>query len=387
VKEFNWLGTWRATYWQLPTRLQTRISCHGLYSDVLHRPFFCAHTSLKKYVNGIPPRNQISRMKDLTYDEFSLKWSDKPFILTQPVQEWPIYGEWTAEWLLKAYEHVIFRAESVDWSLNTYINYMKQNEDESPLYLFDRGFAEKMKLATGTNEESTSYMAPRCFGDDLFDLLGSQRPDSRWIIMGPARSGSTFHKDPNATSAWNAVLTGSKYWLMFPSGPDIPPPPGVILSEDASEITSPLSIAEYLLTFHEMARSTPGCREGICYAGEVLHVPSGWFHLVLNLEESIAITQNFVPRRKLSDVLRFLRDSPDQISGFNDDVEDPYALFVERLNDSFPKLLAEALLDIENTSKNRGTKWTRLINSSDNKDAVSHNGFSFGFGGDDYDDP
>jgi Cupin-like domain len=323
-------------------------------------------------------------MTNLTYDEFSSKWLDKPFILTQPIKDWPIYGHWATEYLLKEYEQVEFRAESVDWSIKTYIDYMKHNQDESPLYLFDRAFAEKMKLAVGKNVESASYWAPECFGDDLFGLLESQRPDCRWMIIGPARSGSTFHKDPNATSAWNAVLTGSKYWLMFPSGPDIPPPPGVILSEDASEITSPLSIAEYLLSFHEIARSTPGCREGICYAGEVLHVPSGWFHLVLNLEESIAITQNFVPRRKLSDVLRFLRDSPDQISGFKDDVEDPYSLFEERLNESLPEILAEALLDLDHSSKSRSTKWDRLTNS-ENKDATSHNSFSFGFGGDDYD--
>ena len=40
--------------------------------------------------------------------------------------------------------------------------------------------------------------------------------------MGPSRSGSTFHKDPNSTSAWNAVIRGSKKWIMYPPG--ITPP-------------------------------------------------------------------------------------------------------------------------------------------------------------------
>jgi cupin-like protein len=321
-------------------------------------------------------------LRDLSYDEFSLEWSNRPFILTEPVREWPIFGKWTTKSLLRRYKNVIFRAEAVDWKLDKYVQYMENNKDESPLYLFDRSFVEKMGLHVGKSEKNASYWAPECFGDDLFDLLGSQRPDSRWLIIGPARSGSTFHKDPNATSAWNAVITGSKYWLMFPSGPDIPTPPGVILSEDASEITSPLSIAEYLLSFHEMARATPGCVEGICHAGEVLHVPSGWFHLVLNLEESTAITQNFVPRRKLADVLKFLRDSPDQVSGFKDDVDDPYALFVDRLKETHPDLLTEAL-DVLETSTT--TKWDRLVSSKD-ANSIESSGFSFGFGGDDYED-
>ena len=58
---------------------------------------------------------------------------------------------------------------------------------------------------------------PKYFDEDLFSVLGDEgRPDFRWLIMGPPRSGSTFHKDPNATSAWNAVITGSKKWIMYP---------------------------------------------------------------------------------------------------------------------------------------------------------------------------
>ncbi len=62
---------------------------------------------------------------------------------------------------------------------------------------------------------------------------------------------------------------------MFPSSDDTPPPPGVFISEDQAEVTSPLSIAEWLLAYHTEARNTKGCLEGVCYEGEVLHVPSG----------------------------------------------------------------------------------------------------------------
>jgi hypothetical protein len=343
---------------------------------VLHRPFFCTYTSLRKFSQNIPRQNSIPRLDYLTEEEYSAKWTNQPFILTKPVKEWPAYQKWSLDYLLKHYADTLFRAEAVDWPFKTYVDYMKNSHDESPLYLFDRAFTEKMNINVGRDAENAAYWIPECFGEDLFDVLGDQRPDRRWLIIGPERSGSTFHKDPNATSAWNAPLTGSKYWLMFPSGPDIPLPPGVILSDDHSEITSPLSIAEYLLSFHEVARAMPSCREGVCYAGEILHVPSGWFHLVLNLEESIALTQNFVPAARLPQVLRFLRDTPDHVSGFKDDVTDAYGLFIARLEEKYPELLESALKQIE---EKKG-KWEQITKAQDMEaGGDASGGFSFGF--------
>ena len=172
---------------------------------------------------------------------------------------------------------------------------------------------------------------------------------------------------------------------MFPASPSLPPPPGVYVSEDQSEVTSPLSIAEWLLTFHEEARNTLGCVEGICYEGEVLHVPSGWWHLVVNLSPSVAITQNFVPEAHLKEVLLFLRDKPNQVSGFGSSVEDPYGLFVERLEGTHPELLAGALTLMERTQNGKKRKWKELINGHGQEldsDRQS-NGFSFGFADDD----
>ncbi|MCJ1283690.1 hypothetical protein MMC26_003021 [Xylographa opegraphella] len=262
---------------------------------------------------------------------------------------------------------------------------MDNTVDESPLYLFDSHFVEKMNLTVGTNGD---YSIPECFGQDLFACLEKNRPDSRWLIIGPERSGSTFHKDPNATSAWNAVIRGSKYWIMFPTARAYPPPPGVYVSEDQSEVTSPLSIAEWLLEFHAEARATPGCVEGICHAGEVLHVPSGWWHLVVNLSPSIAITQNFVPPAHLPEVLAFLQDKADQVSGFKKEIVDPHGLFLQKMKEQNLEILQNAIQQLKAAQEGRKRKWDELVKGHDEHEVLNgdSNGFSFGFGDVDDDD-
>ena len=323
-------------------------------------------------------------MDDLSYEEFSSKWSNTPFILTEAVRSWPVCQSWSLQELLNQYAEIEFRAEAVDWTFSTYYDYMIHSQDESPVYLFDKKFAEKMKLVVG-KDEGAAYWKPDCFGPDLFEILGAERPAHRWLIIGPERSGSTFHKDPNATSAWNAVIQGTKYWIMFPPSVSVP---GVYVSQDSSEVTSPLSIAEWLLEFHAEAREHPECVEGICRAGEILHVPSGWWHLVVNLEGGIALTQNFIPKSHLTDALSFLRDKSDQVSGFRRDIADPYGLFLERLEEQYPDLLQQAQAVLERPQAQKKRLWDLAVGHNEDDDGESPQkktaGFSFGFGfGDD----
>ncbi|KAJ5555261.1 hypothetical protein N7461_003731 [Penicillium sp. DV-2018c] len=387
-EDFTWRGTWRSTYLNIPASKVPIVDCSQLFSDSLYRPFNCAHISLAPYVSNIPSRNQITRLPDLSPEEFHASWTDRPFILTEPVKAWPAYKNWAVGSLLARYGKTKFRAEAVDWAMRTYGDYMADNSDESPLYLFDRSFVSKMGLSVGPQETTpdASYWPPACFAEDFFSVLGDDRPDHQWLIIGPERSGSKFHKDPNATSAWNAVLRGPKYWIMFPSGTKQPPPPGVYVSDDQSEVTSPLSIAEWLLGFHAEARRTPGCMEGICGEGEILHVPSGWWHLVVNLETSIAITQNFIPRGHLGAALDFLSNKPDQVSGFRKNVANPYERFIDGMREAYPELLDQALVELQKKNEGKKRKWEEIVHGKPDGTADAEDtgagGFSFGFGDD-----
>ena len=78
--------------------------------------------------------------------------------------------------------------------------------------------------------------------------------------------------------------------------------------------------------------------EAVVEEGEVIFVPHGYWHMVVNLDDCIAVAHNYVSSANLADVLRFLRDKPDQISGVRDRAEagavrpeDMHAAFLARL--------------------------------------------------------
>ena len=85
----------------------------------------------------------------------------------------------------------------------------------------------------------------------------------------------------------------------------------------------------------------------------------------------------------MASVLHFLRDKPDQISGFSKDVDNAFELFRDRLRERMPEVLDEALVKLEKMSKGPKGRWEELTKPQEADGADT--GFTFGFGGDDDD--
>lgn len=327
----KWEGSWRLSVLRIKQDLSANLQIPDnlLCSDVLFRPFQCAQIDYDKVFHELireeqtyreacvahigaehefpAPLGHIPRLSEdsLSMEDFNTKWNKEPFILINNNQDrWP---KWDLSTLLSRFSDVKFRQEAVQWPLSLYSQYLLQNSDESPLYLFD---CSSKAMKTLRNE----YTAPQIFQQDLFKVFQECRPDHAWLIIGSKRSGSTFHKDPNYTSAWNAALSGRKMWVMFP--PEVKPP-GVSTDSDESEVTSPVGIAEWVLSgFYNELTKIPEAQVGITFPGECMYVPSGWWHTVINLDDSVALTQNFVPEVKLANALHFLKNKRGQLSGF-----------------------------------------------------------------------
>eukprot|EP00968_Pinguiococcus_pyrenoidosus_P027291 scaffold7363_cov263-Pinguiococcus_pyrenoidosus.AAC.24 len=229
---------------------------------------------------------------------------------------------------------------AVRFKLAEYLRYCRgPPQEEAPLYVFERDFVQLCpklkddfhvpKYFDPFYQEPGEPASEKPRPTDLFRLYGERRrPDYRWLIIGSKLSGSVFHIDPNSTNAWNACVRGRKRWILYPPGQE--PPPGVLPSSDGADVTLPLGLGEWFLSFwpyHEQRRSHPDPAmrplEVTVEEGETIFVPHGWWHLVLNMDEvCIAITQNYVSASNVTNVLRFLRDKEDQISGVRDRLQD-----------------------------------------------------------------
>ena len=102
------------------------------------------------------------------------------------------------------------------------------------------------------------------------------------------------HMDPYATDAWNSLVSGNKWWILYPPS---------VTREDSIEclpecsMENPLPYDWYASVGINAARAIyPGdtrAQHVLQHPGETIYVPSGFLHSVYNVRDAIAVTANF----------------------------------------------------------------------------------------------
>ncbi|NUT41871.1 MAG: hypothetical protein HOV86_18000 [Thermoactinospora sp.] len=107
-------------------------------------------------------------------------------------------------------------------------------------------------------------------------LPESVRPAWTWIFVGPSGTGTSLHLDTMGSSAWNALMSGVKEWRVMSPRRSVR---AGLLSEAVARTLPDVGDVEYTCTQHP---------------GDLLSVPGGWAHEVVNAGDTVSITGNFV---------------------------------------------------------------------------------------------
>lgn len=242
-----------------------------------------------------------------------------PVVVSGMTDDWPGAQDWTQEALAQGkHKDLRCKCESdlcpYTTRLSSFAQYQKQDSlgDDNPLYIFHSDVTSKLIKET--------YTIPKYFPRSYLSSLGPDRPPFSYFLIGPQRSGTLPHVDPFMITSWNTVVTGLKWWVMFP--PDTPEdiveghglfqpgedraspivwflrilprirdmycsPPSPMSSPAASHMSS-------LLTCPDVPPAPPVVEilEFLSGPGEMVHIPSGWWHAVLNLDNAVAMSES-----------------------------------------------------------------------------------------------
>ena len=198
-------------------------------------------------------------------------------------------------------------------SMDAYAAYCRAGADgdAAPLYVFDAdvlssSFADGSALAS-------EWSTPKCFSHDAqAGVTGSEfRPlPPAWLLVGARRSGTPIHNHPT-TAAWNALLSGSKAWVVLP--PDVDEAALMLPVLEAAGAGEAPGRAEEASAFDLSAlewfarcaeRTLPPRAHVIAQRpGEVVFVPAGWWHVVLNVTDATALSVSLALRRDIDELV------------------------------------------------------------------------------------
>ncbi|XP_065572582.1 2-oxoglutarate and iron-dependent oxygenase JMJD4-like isoform X2 [Artemia franciscana] len=125
------------------------------------------------------------------------------------------------------------------------------------------------------------YEVPHYFRSDwLNEFLDEKNMDDyRFTYMGPKGSWTPFHADVFGSYSWSANVCGRKLWFLVPRGDE------ELLRDSKRQLPYDLRNCSKNLAKVWI--------EVIQEEGEVIFVPSGWYHQVINLEDTISINHNW----------------------------------------------------------------------------------------------
>ncbi|KAK6261258.1 hypothetical protein QUC31_007074 [Theobroma cacao] len=332
---------------------------------------------------GIKIGGQIEKVngRELSYSEFAERYlaKNQPVVLTGLMDDWGACKDWVSSngqpnlhffsthfgkskvQVADCGAREFTDQKRVEMSVLEFVNHWLQGSVEdldgngngkSVLYLKDWHFVKEYP-------EYLAYKTPVFFTDDWLNFyLDNYRmhddPDTnqenndiccsdyRFVYMGAKGSWTPLHADVFRSYSWSANVCGKKKWLFLP-----PLQCHLLFDRHAQllalciirQVVMQLSSSDFGLGFRNMKSSVYNIFDDISetkFSGfkkaiwmeciqeqnEIIFVPSGWYHQVHNLEDTISINHNWFNAYNLSWVWDLLLRDYKEAKEYIEDIKD-----------------------------------------------------------------
>ncbi|WWC71238.1 uncharacterized protein I206_105191 [Kwoniella pini CBS 10737] len=138
------------------------------------------------------------------------------------------------------------------------------------------------------------------------EVNSASTSDFRFTYLGPPLTYTPLHRDVYGSYSWSANIVGRKIWWLFP--PDK-------LDKVKDEY------GELVFDVREL-QDEGGAIKILQQEGEIIFVPSGWHHQVVNLDFCISINHNFFSSPTLSRIYDTLCNSQERVEEAISDVKE-----------------------------------------------------------------
>lgn len=228
------------------------------------------------------PISVVERRSNLSYNEFVHEYASvgKPVIITDVIKDWKAMTKWTLDFFQTECGSIecFVKEDSTKiekiMTIADYINYITAGNSDRRLYLANSGVVSDYPQLLKDYDDPIYF--PNWLQRLPKKLLKKYDFDYPDIFIGHKDTSIGLHQDHYYGSAWLGMIKGRKQIVLFT------PDQEEFLYDGKIDIFKP-----DLKKFPLYAKTNPV--EVILETGEILYIPSGWWHHVKNIEVSIAI--------------------------------------------------------------------------------------------------
>jgi|KBSSwiStaDraftv2_1062776.scaffolds.fasta_scaffold102627_2 hypothetical protein len=265
---------------------------------------------------------EIERRANLSYEEFARDYlyASKPVVVTDILSRWKALLRWTPEFFKREFGDMKFTIEEdlrrkvgykdtngkVEYTMARFIDRVLESSDENPApYFRNRVLHELFPSLKQDIEPLPEYFLPNWLPESyLVNYVGQVLNRGAAIEIYIGGKGGAFpvlHYDGAGTHAFLMQVYGRKQFIIYPPDQE----PFLYPSPEKENFSMINSIDKPdLERFPLFAKADP--TKFVLEPGELLFVPSHWWHTTKMLTASISISINTVNQSNWHELVNFV---------------------------------------------------------------------------------